>query len=155
MALTHSSVFSDRRNYIPNNNLETFGGCVLSIIITDMTHEKFGDELTRELYEQIHTNLCGNHRICQFANMLKLKDLIYSGKPSLNVKEMANIFLALLTAIVVDSGWCVAVDFVEKLVGPIMDNLVNNGKFVGIQINDKLFMNEKIPIKNVIKLGPN
>src|SRR3954447_18248153 len=71
LALTHSSVFSNRRNYIPNNNLETFGGCVLSIIITDMAHEKFGDELTRDLYAQIHTNLCGNHRLCQFANMLK------------------------------------------------------------------------------------
>ncbi|PKC76118.1 hypothetical protein RhiirA1_406707 [Rhizophagus irregularis] len=79
--------------------------------------------------------------------MLKLQDLVYARKSFLSEKEIANVLTSLLAAIIMDGGREVAVDFIRKLIGPTMDNLVRNGKFVGIQINDT---NEKIQIKNVV-----
>lgn len=147
LALTHRSVHSDHQNCFDYVRLEIFGDCILSTTISQLAYEKFEDQLTPDLLEQIHNYLCSNYRLCKFAKMLKLQDLIYARKPFLGEKEMANVLTSLLAAIIMDGGREVAVDFIRKLIGPTMDNLVRNGKFVGIQINDT---NEKIPIKNVV-----
>jgi len=147
LALTHSSVHSDRQNCIDDMRLEVFGDCILSTTISQMAYEKFKNQLAPDLLEQIHNHLCSNYRLCQFAKTLKLQDLIYARKPFLSVKEIANVFMALLAAITIDGGSEIAVDFIRKLIGPTMDKLVRNGNFVGKQINDA---NEKIPIKNVV-----
>jgi len=157
LALSHSSIYSDRadrQNHIGNDErLEVFGDCILSTTISQLAYEKFGDQLTPDLLEQLHKNLCSNHRLCEFAGMLKLQNLIYARIPFINVKDMANIFMALLAAIIIDRGRDVAVDFIRKLIGPIMDDLVEDGNFIGIHIKDTILMNEKIPIKNVIKVN--
>jgi dsRNA-specific ribonuclease len=127
--------------------LEIFGDCVLSTTISQMAYEKFEDQLTPDLLEQIHNCLCSNYRLCRFAKMLKLQDLIYARKSFLSEKELVNVFMSLLAAIIMDSGREVAINFIRDLIGPTMDRLVKNGNFVGIQINDT---NEKIPIKNVV-----
>ncbi|RIA85313.1 hypothetical protein C1645_808337 [Glomus cerebriforme] len=150
LALTHNSVHSNRQNYVDDESLEifeVFGDCILSTTISQMAYEKFKDQLTPNLLEKIHIYLCSNYSLCQFAKMLKLQDLIYARKPFLSIKEVAKIFVALLAAIIMDSGREIVVDFIRKLIGPTMDQLVRNGNFVGKQINDT---NEKIPIKNVV-----
>jgi dsRNA-specific ribonuclease len=89
-----------------------------------MAHEKFGNKLTPDLLERIHESLCNNHALYQFAKMIKLQDLI-TEKSFYDVEEMANIFVSLLTAIIMDSGKEAAVDFIRKLIGPTLNNLVN------------------------------
>ncbi|CAB5382531.1 unnamed protein product [Rhizophagus irregularis] len=147
LALTHRSVLPDHQNCFDYVRLEIFGDCILSTTISQMAYEKFKDQLTPDLLEQIHNYLCSNYRLCKFAKMLKLQDLVYARKSFLSEKEIANVLTSLLAAIIMDGGREVAVDFIRKLIGPTMDNLVRNGKFVGIQINDT---NEKIQIKNVV-----
>ncbi|GBC01767.1 hypothetical protein RclHR1_04320008 [Rhizophagus clarus] len=147
LALTHRSIHSDRQNWFDYVRLEIFGDCILSTTISQMAYEKFKDQLTPDLLEKIHNNLCSNYNLCKFAKMLKLQDLIYARKPFLSEKEIANVFTSLLAAIIMDSGREIAVNFIRKLIGPTMDRLVRNGKFIGIQISET---NEKIPIKNVV-----
>jgi dsRNA-specific ribonuclease len=115
-----------------------------------MAYEKFRNKLTPDLLERIRKSLCNNYILCQFAKKLKLQDLVHAEKRFLDEKEMANIFVSLMAAIVMDSGMEAAVDFIRKLIGPILNNLANNGIFAGIQVDDTIDMNEQIPIKIVM-----
>jgi dsRNA-specific ribonuclease len=79
-ALAHSSV--QQRNDIGNEGLEEFfGNYILS------TYEKFRNKLTPDLLERIHKSLCNNYTLCQFANKLKLQDLVYAEKRFLDEKR--------------------------------------------------------------------
>ncbi|CAI2178510.1 6479_t:CDS:2 [Funneliformis geosporum] len=152
-ALTHDIIFSEQRNHgsvVINGDerFELFGDYVLSITISQMVYEKFKGELTPDILEKIHEDLCSDYRLCRFAKMLKLQDLIYARKSFLSIKEMADMFIKLLAAIIMDRGREFTVDFIRKLIGPTMENLVKDGNFVGMQVKE--MMNEKIPIKNVI-----
>ncbi|CAG8708726.1 11617_t:CDS:2 [Funneliformis caledonium] len=152
-ALTHGIVFSDQRNHGSNvinddERLELFGDYVLSITISQMAYEKFRGELTPDILEKIHEDLRNDYRLCIFAKMLKLQDLIYARKSFLNIKEMGDMFIKLLAAIVMDRGKKFTVDFIKKLIGPTMENLVLDGNLVRMRINEMI--NEEIPIKNVI-----
>ncbi len=130
-ALTHRSFANEQPETIQDNErLEFLGDAVLKFIMGKLLYERYPDFQEGEL-SRLRASLENNrHQLAEFAQILGLDQLLRLGKGAekegarQNPEILSNTFEAVVGAYFLDAGIEAAIAFVETLVIPVADRLV-------------------------------
>ncbi|MBV5257792.1 ribonuclease III [Synechococcus moorigangaii CMS01] len=142
-ALTHRSFANEQPGEVADNErLEFLGDAVLKFIMGKLLYERYPDFQEGEL-SRLRASLENNrHQLAEFAQALGLDKILRLGKGAekegarQNPEILSNTFEAVVGAYFLDAGIEAAIAFVETLVIPVADRLVQ-------QPTDRLGQNSK------------
>lgn len=125
-ALTHRSLFAERKAKASNEALEFLGDAVLSLVIAEMLHRRdpFGaeGEKTRIRARLVSTpTLVGVARSFNLASLIMMSVAEEGAGGRLRDRAQEDALEALLAAVYVDGGIHAAQKVVSRLFGPILD----------------------------------
>jgi len=122
-ALIHASVAEHRS--CSNERLEFLGDAVLGLIVCERIFRDFPELLEGEM-TKIKSTVVSRHTCAQITRELGLCDLLLTGKGMRTNKSLpqslsAAVLESVIGAIYIDAGMDAARNFLEPLVGPIID----------------------------------
>ncbi|BAW95687.1 ribonuclease III [[Synechococcus] sp. NIES-970] len=131
-ALTHRSFANEQSEETADNErLEFLGDAVLKFIMGKLLYERYPDFQEGEL-SRLRASLENNrHQLAEFAQGLGLDQVLRLGKGAekegarQNPEILSNTFEAIVGAYFLDAGIEATIAFVEDLVIPVADRLVN------------------------------
>ncbi len=118
LALTHSSVYSDHKNRLRNNErLEFLGDSVLGAVISSILYQKYSNKREGEL-TNLRSKIVQRATLDDLAVRIGLNKLVTSNEhtPQFKAHINGNAFEALMGAIFMDRGFKKSKQFILKLI---------------------------------------
>ncbi len=136
-AFTHRSFLNENRNsgLEHNERLEFLGDAVLELVVTDFLYKKYPKKPEGEM-TALRSALVNAVTLSKVAEGLGLNDFLLLSKGEAKDKGrarqyiLANVIEALIGAIYLDCGYDKARDFIDKNVHVLIDEVIENKKFI-------------------------
>ncbi len=136
-AFTHRSFLNENRNsgLEHNERLEFLGDAVLELVVTDFLFKKFPKKPEGEM-TSLRSALVNAVTLSKVAETLGLNEFLLLSKGEAKDEGrarqyiLANVIEALIGAIYLDRGYDVASGFIDKNVHVLIDEVIENKKFI-------------------------
>lgn len=136
-AFTHRSFLNENRNsgLEHNERLEFLGDAVLELAVTDFLFKKFPKKPEGEM-TSLRSALVNAITLSKVAEGLGLNEFLLLSKGEAKDEGrarqyiLANVIEALIGAIYLDKGYEVAREFIDKNVHTLIDEVIENKKFI-------------------------
>ncbi len=136
-AFTHRSFLNENRNsgLEHNERLEFLGDAVLELVVTDFLFKKFPKKPEGEM-TSLRSALVNAVTLSKVAETLGLNEFLLLSKGEAKDEGrarqyiLANVIEALIGAIYLDRGYDVASEFIDKNVHVLIDEVIENKKFI-------------------------